>query len=750
METLNFFDNFSKSNLEEILLKNQGIFQVNCKLPVRDKSSLSLVYSPGVGSSCKEIEKDLFKADKLTNRSNSILLVTDTSDFPSSQSSKFIRESVYPYLESICVYYKNFANIDCYPVVFDLASLENDQDFVETLDALMPGYSLVEIFNVKSTKYQVLVEFLNNKKLQNKNYSFIGKYNKRNLDKEIINKIHKNTKNLDFISSNFVYSSIIRAALDLKVYTCLDECLEYLLKFLQNFHTEKNFEDISKNFTDTYKAMDFLIFKSCEFFSNTHEILKKSEKKNILNSINLSRKRFYEFSVIGKCSWIDEYPNNYFLSKNSINDNSILLHWRYRGVIETGCKINFKDPKFFSKIFSWENLDYVAELISKDPSLANKITYKGNFGAIITNGTAILGFGDIGALAGLPVMEGKSVLFKVFGGINIMPLCIQEKNIKKFISIVKKISPSFSAINLEDIKAPDCFEIETTLINMLPYPVFHDDQHGTAIVVLSGIINSLKLSEKKIQDVKIVMNGAGAAGLSVCDLLLTYGAKNIIVCDTTGAIYTGRKKNMNSFKDQLALKTNLNKESGVLVDVIKKADIFIGVSAPKTLTKEMIRTMNEKAIIFALANPDPEIYPNEAYEAGAFIVATGRSDMKNQVNNSLAFPGIFRAAIDVKSPKITIEMKLAAAKAISDLIKVDELNYEYIIPDALDTRVPIAVTKAVAKTAIDLKLNEDMSVSSEQVEDNLTGWLLEEKLKNWDGIKKNDLEFKEGVLKAKF
>lgn len=777
-ENLNLFHSFTEKNLEEILAHNNGILQVNCKLPVRDKSALALVYSPGVGACCREIEKDLWKAEKLTNKKNSILIITDTSNMNNtklnsdstnnSNNYKTAQLMSLPYLESICSYYKLFADIDAYPIIMDLAALESEMDFVETLDALMPAYSLVELFNVKASKFKLLEVFIKNKIAEKQQYAVIGKHNKRNLDLEIkkifgtesFNSNKNNSlnlnNNLDYLNANFLYACVIRSALDLKLYSALDECVEFLLKMLKNTfaNIHKNADFMQRHFSNFHNAMDFLIKKSCEFFIETEPQLRplknSVDKKLVKFQVEQIRKKFYNFSILGKASNIEEYPTNYHLSQKSINENSILLHWRYHGVIETGVRFHMKEPAVFSKMFSWENLDHISNLIFKDNKLASKLTYKSNFGAIITNGTAILGFGDIGALPGLPVMEGKSVLFKLFGGLNIMPLCIQEKKISKFISIIKKIGPSFSAINLEDIKAPDCFEIETTLINSLDYPVFHDDQHGTAIVVLSGIINSLKLANKKIENVKIVMNGAGAAGLSVCDLLLTYGAKNIIVCDTTGAIYKDRPKNMNSFKAALAAKTNSNIEKGELKEVLVGADIFIGVSAPKTLTKPMIRSMAKNPIIFALANPEPEIFPDEAYSAGAFIVATGRSDLKNQVNNSLAFPGIFRAAVDVKAPKIDTVMKLEAGIAISKLIKESELSPEYIIPDALDSRVPISVAKAVAKKAIEIGLSKDKDITQNEVEDNLAGWLLEENLKNWSRIKEKGFSFQQGVLKPKF
>jgi malate dehydrogenase (oxaloacetate-decarboxylating) len=485
-----------------------------------------------------------------------------------------------------------------------------------------------------------------------------------------------------------------------------------------------------------------MVYRSAEFLIN----------KNKLTGVKPEhvKSRISKFLIEGKSAWIEPYPNNFLSNKRSINENSILLHRRYHGVVETGAKIDIKNLDILNKLVSWENLEHISKIIEKNPEEIYTLTCKGNMGAIITNGTAILGFGDIGAVAGLPVMEGKCVLFKLFGGTNVVPICIQEKNADKFIAIVKRIAPSFAAINLEDIKAPECFKIESTLIEAIPYPVFHDDQHGTAIVVLAGIINALRLAKKKIENVKIVMNGAGAAGLSVTELLVTHGAKKIVICDTTGAIYTGRKDNMNAFKEKLAKLTNSEKEHGKLNEILKGADIFIGVSAPKTLTKEMIKSMKKDPIIFALANPEPEIFPHEAREAGALIVATGRSDFNNQVNNSLAFPGIFRAAIDTRSRKISIQMKIAASLAIANLIPENHLSPDYIIPDSLDSRVPVVVANAVAKEALQSGLAQNKAIDQEHVEHNLLGWLLEEQLRNWAEIKEKNYEFVNNILKPKF
>jgi malate dehydrogenase (oxaloacetate-decarboxylating) len=488
--------------------------------------------------------------------------------------------------------------------------------------------------------------------------------------------------------------------------------------------------------------IDFIVNKASHYFVNNFKL----EKNKILEVQN----KLKSFLIEGNQSWIQQYPYNYFVNKNSINDNAVLLHLRYRGVIELGLSLNIKDMSKLDELVSWKNLKHISNLIKKNPNEINSLTCKGNYGAVITNGTAVLGYGEIGTLPGLPVMEGKCVLFKVLGGTNFIPLCIEEKNAKKFIDIVKRISPSFSAINLEDIKSPECFEIESTLIQNISYPVFHDDQHGTAVVVVAGIINALKLAKKKIEDIKIVMNGAGAAGLSVTELLITCGAKKVIICDTNGAIYAGRSKGMNYFKEKLASLTNKEKESGNLEIVLRNADVFIGVSAPGTLTQQMIKTMNKDPIIFALANPVPEILPHEAKAAGALVVATGRSDFKNQVNNSMAFPGIFRAAIDTRARKISIQMKIAACYAIANLINDELLSADYIIPDSLDTRVPVAVAKAVALEAIKSGLATNIKYDESHVEDSLVGWLLEDKIRNWDEIEKTKLEFFTNSLKSKF
>ncbi|MBR6971111.1 MAG: NAD-dependent malic enzyme [Firmicutes bacterium] len=379
-------------------------------------------------------------------------------------------------------------------------------------------------------------------------------------------------------------------------------------------------------------------------------------------------------------------------------EESLKLHEQWKGKIEVIAKVPVATKDDLSLAYTPGVAQPCLE-IQKDLDKSYDLTLRHNLCAVITDGSAVLGLGDIGPEAGMPVMEGKCVLFKAFGGVDAIPLCVKTKDVDEFVNAVYLISGSFGGINLEDIAAPRCFEIEEKLKAKCDIPIFHDDQHGTAVITLAGLSNALKVVGKKLEDVKIVTSGAGAAAIAIVKLLLTAGARNIVMCDRTGAIYKGREKGMNPVKEQMAEKTNPDRIRGSLADAIKDADVFIGVSAPGTLTKDMVRTMNKDAVIFACANPTPEIFPDEAKEAGARVVSTGRSDYPNQINNVLAFPGIFRGAFDVRASQINEEMKLAASKALADLVSPEELSEDYIIPAAFDKRVGPAVAKAVADAA---------------------------------------------------
>ena len=377
---------------------------------------------------------------------------------------------------------------------------------------------------------------------------------------------------------------------------------------------------------------------------------------------------------------------------------SLRLHGEWGGKIEVISKVPCKTKDDLSLAYTPGVAQPCLE-IQKDVNKSYELTRRHNLCAVITDGTAVLGLGDIGPEAGMPVMEGKCVLFKSFGDVDAFPLCIKSKDVDEIVNTIYLLSGSFGGVNLEDISAPRCFEIEKKLKEKCDIPIFHDDQHGTAIITLAGLTNALRLVGKKKEDVKIVVNGAGAAAISITKLLLTAGCKNVTLCDRKGAIYEGRPEGMNPVKEEMAKITNLDKKQGSLADMLVGADVFIGVSAPKTVTVDMVKTMNKDAIIFACANPTPEIFPDEAKEGGARVIATGRSDFPNQINNVLAFPGVFRGAFDVRAKDINDEMKLAAADALANLITDEELSEEYIIPKAFDERVGKAVAAAVAEAA---------------------------------------------------
>ncbi len=378
-------------------------------------------------------------------------------------------------------------------------------------------------------------------------------------------------------------------------------------------------------------------------------------------------------------------------------EESLRLHEQWKGKIEVVATVPVATKEDLSLAYTPGVAQPCLE-IQKDINRSYELTRRHNLCAVITDGTAVLGLGDIGPEAGMPVMEGKCVLFKSFGGVDAFPLCVKTKDVDEFVNTVALISGSFGGINLEDISAPRCFEIERKLKERCDIPIFHDDQHGTAIITLAGLTNALKVVGKKKEEVKIVTSGAGAAAISIVKLLLSAGFKNVVMTDRSGAIYKGRDR-LNWIKEEMAEVTNLGMEKGTLADVIRGADVFIGVSAPGTLTTEMVKTMAKDPIIFACANPTPEIMPEDARAGGAAVIATGRSDFPNQINNVLAFPGIFRGTFDVRASDINEEMKMAAAKALASLVSDDELSADYIIPKAFDPRVGTAVAAAVAEAA---------------------------------------------------
>jgi malate dehydrogenase (oxaloacetate-decarboxylating) len=383
----------------------------------------------------------------------------------------------------------------------------------------------------------------------------------------------------------------------------------------------------------------------------------------------------------------------------NLREKSLFVHRQAKGKLRVDVKVSVENINDLSVIYS-PGVAEPCKAIHANPESIYDYTMKGNFVAVVSDGSAVLGLGNIGARASMPVMEGKAALFKAFAGIDAVPLCINTNDPEQIIQTVKLLEPTFGGINLEDIAAPNCFVIEERLKQELSIPVFHDDQHGTAIVIAAGLTNALKVVQKRLSDCKVVVNGAGAAGIAVAKLLLSMGVDDLILCDSKGAIYENRLHGMNAIKESLAKVTNRNRVQGSLKEAIKGADIFIGVSVAGALTPEMVRSMNDNPIVFALANPVPEIMPDDAKAAGAAVVATGRSDLPNQVNNVLAFPGVFKGALQVRASEINEEMKLAAADAIANLISPEELTNDYVIPNPFDKRVVDAVADAVARAAI--------------------------------------------------
>ncbi|MBG9818588.1 NAD(P)-dependent malic enzyme [Bacillus safensis] len=384
----------------------------------------------------------------------------------------------------------------------------------------------------------------------------------------------------------------------------------------------------------------------------------------------------------------------------SLREEALHMHKENQGKLESKSKVQVKNAKDLSLAYSPGVAEPCKEIYD-DTSKVYDYTMKGNMVAVVTDGSAVLGLGNIGAEASLPVMEGKAVLFKSFAGVDAFPIALATNDVDKIVETVKLLEPTFGGVNLEDIAAPNCFIIEERLKKETNIPVFHDDQHGTAIVTVAGLVNALKLSGKSMSSIKVVANGAGAAGIAIIKLLYHFGVRDIIMCDTKGAIYEGRPNGMNAVKNEVAKFTNQDRKEGSLEEVIEGADVFIGVSVAGALTKEMVGKMAKDPVIFAMANPNPEIMPEDAHAAGASVVGTGRSDFPNQVNNVLAFPGIFRGALDVRATHINEEMKIAAVEAIASLVSEEELSAEYVIPAPFDARVAPAVAKAVAKSAME-------------------------------------------------
>ena len=665
----------SKNLLALALNKYKSLIEMSPKVPAKDKESLSLVYTPGVAQACKTIQEKPEEVYNLTNKGNSMLIITDGSENPSGDARNY---HWLPYLETMAVYYKQLVNVDIYPLILDRNQTKSIDSVYEVLDNLTPGFSGYELFGFEKSRAEKLAEL--------SQQNALGTFLLIPTVKAQIKEVLRTQLRDDLVKSNALAAGLIRAALDCQVYNTIT--IDTVTRFAKAI--SKQADLLSKD--NYYEITKQAVFEATTLFESEGLIKNKS-----MNAERV-REKLDRFYIEGPQSWLKHSAYDYLDERHNFKDNAVELHRVHVGVTNLKPKLSLKDIASFSHFFKKENLEEVRDFILEDPPRnAYDATMKNNVCAIITNGTAILGLGDIGPEAGQPVMEGKSVLFKQLSGVDVVPLPIKEKDADKAISLISRFGHTFAAINLEDIKAPSCFKIETELQKKLDIPVFHDDQHGTAVVALAALLNAVRLSKKKIEEIDIVINGGGAAGLAITELFIASGVKKIIMCDTKGAIYEGRKENMNPQKDKLAKLTNRNNLQGKLEEVIKGADVFLGVSVGGVLTKEMVKSMNEKPIVFAFANPEPEIMPDDAKEAGAYIVATGRSDFANQVNNSLVFPGIFRGAIDIRASTVSVGMQLAAARAIAGLITDKELNPEYIIPGALDYRLPLCVATEVIK-----------------------------------------------------
>lgn len=633
-------------NIQNLRKKYGGLIGINTKVPLKDSYSLSLVYTPGVGESCKEIKNNIEVSFELTNRGNSLLVVIDVTE-----------EEAYarlPFVESIAYAHKEFADIDAYPFVI---KTQDVNELANILINLTPNFAAYDLrFISKKLKSKLL------QKLESIEIPFLS-------------------QNIEFCSECKISNTLFASS---------------VLKGAMLAGAKKLPEEMVNKIFQKYNFINF--DQSAEIVAQVVELLNKEGLNRNEISPDQAKQQSLEFIYEGKKTLCPNY--NFKTKDHTILENSLLLHRKLGGVIHTESKFKFKNPIEIKQIISPDENEKISKEILAKPELVFDYTSKANLVGVITEGSAVLGFGNIGAEAALPVMEGKAALFKSLAGVDAFPICLKTQNIDEFVSIVEKLTPVLGGINLEDIGAPMCFEIEQRLIEKTDIPIFHDDQHGTAIIVLAGFLNALKLIGKKIDQVKVVMSGAGAAAQAVAKLLLSQGVKNLILSDIEGAVYKGRD-GMDKYLAQMAERTNPNDERGSLKDIIKGADFIIGLSAAGVVTPEMVKSMNQKPVVFALANPVPEIMPDLAKDAGGYIVATGRSDFKNQINNSLAFPGVFRGALDVKASRINEEMKLAAASAIASLIKEDELNPEYIIPHALDLRVVPAVASEVARAAIE-------------------------------------------------
>jgi malate dehydrogenase (oxaloacetate-decarboxylating) len=793
--------------------KYQGVIGIQSKVPIKDKSVLSVVYTPGVAEPCIEIFKDPSKSFEYTCRGNTVAIVTDGSRVLGMGRKGPL--AALPIMEGKSVIFKTFAGVDAFPICLDT---QDDEEIIQTVSLLTPTFGAICIEDISSPRcftiedrleramnipviqndqhaaaILVLAALLNANRIVKKKWDdlsvvingagaagiaiadfllksglrkvvlcdtkgaiyeyrpekmnwvkwemarrtnpegkigslpevirgvdvFIGVSTGKVLTSEMVSTMAKDpivfalavpepeispleaknggarvvaTSLGDFpneLNVALVFPGIFRGLLDVSATGINDEIKFAALNALAGLVKEKElYEDyiIPKIFD--FQTAPAIAAAVAEAAVKTGVARRKVEGKTI---IERTQQYVYEgsFPIPPKSGPYANYQ-----------DESLDLHRRYQGVIEIKTKIPVRDHYVLKVLYLPPGAAEPVYAITEDPSKVYDLTCKNNLVAVVSDGSAVLGLGNIGARAALPVMEGKCILFHTFGGVEAFPICIRTQDQEELIRTIKYIAPSFGGINLEDISAPRCFYVEERLKKELDIPVFHDDQHGTAVVVLAGLANALKVVGKEIGQIKAVVNGAGAAAIAVTKILLSAGAKDVMICDSKGTIYKGRKEGMNWIKEEMAHITNPQGIRGNLADALVGSDVFLGLSVAGALKPEMVSTMAKDPIIFAMANPVPEIYPKEAYQAGAKIVATGRSDFDNQINNCLGFPGIFRGALDVRAKSINEEMKLAAAQALANTVSHNELRWDYIIPKALDFHVPPKVAAAVAKAAM--------------------------------------------------
>ncbi|MDP3183268.1 MAG: malic enzyme-like NAD(P)-binding protein [Desulfobaccales bacterium] len=797
----------------------RGLIGIKSKMPIRDVSVLSRIYTPGVGAVCREIEKHPIASYRYTCRGNSIALITDGSRV--YEFGNIGALAALPKLEAKSVIYKTFANVDAVPIALLTQDADEIVEIVRSLAPSFGGFCLESIaapkcFTIENRiRKAVRVSVLHHENHAAGIIVLAALYNALKVVGKSLTEVkivingagaagigvakgllvagiedivlcdrHGALRVYRLVGMNWAKSEIARLVKPRDVRGSLAEVIKgadvfiglsagglvngemvasmakdpivFALALPEPEISEAEAKAGGAKVVATGQAdsenqiRSSLVtpgfFRGCldvgaervnieMFLAAARAVADMIPEEELSPSNIIPRQMDWRISPVvaravaqaaqetgaaqltpaemspervqerteryiyeGELAWLPSEGQDY--GKMSLNEEALELHRRYQGCVQVYTKVPIKDEVIYKRLYSPEAVAEVCQKILKDPMGAYDYTCKNNLVAIVTDGSAVLGLGNIGPRAALPVMEGKAVLFKTFGGVEAFPICISTQETDLVVKLVENISPAFGGINLEDISSPRCFEIERKLGERLDIPVFHDDQHGTAVVAMAALMNALKIVDRKLAEVRIVFSGAGASAIAVTKLLLLAGAQNIIICDTTGVIYQGRLKGMNFIKKELAQITNAEKQKGSLADALRGAEVFIGLSGPNVLTQKMVKSMAKDPIVFALANPDPEIHPDEAKMAGAAVVATGRSDFPNQVNNCLAFPGIFRGALDIRARAINDAMNMAAAHAIADLVG-DKLSPGYILPGAMDFRVPPAVAEAVARAGME-------------------------------------------------